>query len=52
MEASLLLLAEPALSPFWAWWVHGEAPGLLAVLGGILIIATTTIGAVTRKDAA
>jgi drug/metabolite transporter (DMT)-like permease len=51
MEASLLLLAEPALSPFWAWWMHGEAPGLLAVLGGLLIIATTTIGAMTKKDA-
>ena len=48
MEASLLLLAEPALSPFWAWWMHGEAPGTLAVLGGVLIIATTTIAAVAR----
>ena len=40
-EASLLLLAEPALSPLWAWWVHGEAPGALALVGGAIILAAT-----------
>lgn len=42
IEASLLLLLEPALSPFWAWLVHGESPGLVAVTGGALILTATT----------
>jgi DME family drug/metabolite transporter len=40
-EVSLLLIAEPALSPVWAWLVHGEAPGGLAILGGALIVGGT-----------
>lgn len=42
MEASLLLLLEPALSPFWAWLAHGERPGWVAVLGGAIILTATT----------
>ncbi len=42
VEASLLLLVEPALSPFWAWLVTGERPGLLTILGGIMILTSTT----------
>ncbi len=42
MEASLLLLLEPALSPFWAWLAHGERPGWVAVLGGVIILSATT----------
>jgi drug/metabolite transporter (DMT)-like permease len=38
VEASLLLLVEPALSPVWAWLLHGEAPGLWPLAGGLLII--------------
>jgi drug/metabolite transporter, DME family len=40
-EVSLLLLVEPALSPIWAWLVHGEAPSGLAIAGGVLILAAT-----------
>lgn len=42
VEVSLLLLLEPALSPFWAWLVHGEFPGLWASAGGAVILAATT----------
>ena len=42
-ETSLLLLAEPVLSPLWAWLVHGEMPGPWSVLGGALIL-TATVG--------
>ena len=37
-EASLLLMLEPALNPIWAWFVHGEQTGVLALVGGALII--------------
>jgi drug/metabolite transporter, DME family len=42
VDASLLLLAEPAFSPVWAWLVHGETPGLWPFLGGLLIVGSTT----------
>ncbi len=48
LEASLLLLAEPALNPIWAWIVHGETPHTLAIGGGALILAGTA-GALLRK---
>lgn len=43
LEASVLLLAEPALNPIWAWWIHGERPGRWALAGGTLILGTTTL---------
>ncbi len=39
LEASLLLMAEPALSPIWAWLVHGERPSGPALAGGVLILS-------------
>jgi len=41
LEASTLLLLEPALNPFWAWLVHGERPGIWSIAGGILILGAT-----------
>ncbi|HVP66875.1 MAG TPA: DMT family transporter [Anaeromyxobacteraceae bacterium] len=41
LETSLLLLAEPALNPLWAWIAHGERPSLLALAGGALILGST-----------
>ena len=46
LEASLLLLIEPVLSPVWAWWFHGERVGALALAGGGLILAATAIPSV------
>lgn len=43
LEASLFLLVEPVLSPVWAWLVHGETPGPLAVIGGAVILAATAL---------
>ena len=40
-EASVLLLLEPALNPFWAWLVQGEVPGSWALLGGGLILGAS-----------
>jgi len=43
LEATLLLLLEPALSPAWAWLVHGEEPSAWALVGGALIVVTTLV---------
>lgn len=45
VEVSLLLFLEPALSPLWAWLVHGEVPGPYAAVGGTLIIGATGVKA-------
>jgi drug/metabolite transporter (DMT)-like permease len=47
LEASLFLLVEPVLSPIWAWLVHGEAPGPLAVVGGAVILTATALKSLT-----
>ena len=41
LEASIILLAEPALNPLWAWLVHGERPSGWALLGGGVILGAT-----------
>jgi drug/metabolite transporter (DMT)-like permease len=43
LEASTLLLLEPALSPFWSWIVHGENPGAWSLAGGALIMGATLV---------
>ncbi len=43
LEASTLLLLEPALNPLWAWAVHGERPSAWAVAGGVLIVGATVL---------
>jgi drug/metabolite transporter (DMT)-like permease len=41
LEAALLLMVEPVLNPLWAWLLHGEEPGALALLGGAIILGAT-----------
>jgi drug/metabolite transporter (DMT)-like permease len=48
MQTSLLLLAEPVLSPLWAWLVHGEVPTSWAMLGGAVILGATAVMALAR----
>jgi len=43
LEASLLILLEPSLSPLWAFLFQGEAPGYWSLLGGLLILGSTTL---------
>jgi drug/metabolite transporter, DME family len=45
LQASLLLLIEPALNPLWTWITQGEVPGALAVAGGMVILAATVVQA-------
>jgi len=42
LEASMILLIEPALNPLWAWLVQGEVPGIWALTGGAIILGATT----------
>jgi len=42
LEASMILLIEPALNPLWAWLFQGEVPGLWAIIGGAMILGATT----------
>jgi drug/metabolite transporter, DME family len=41
LEASLLLLLEPVLTPLWAWAAHGERPSGWALVGGGVMLAAT-----------
>jgi drug/metabolite transporter, DME family len=43
LEASMLLLLEPALNPLWSWLAHGESPGAWSIAGGALILGATTL---------
>jgi drug/metabolite transporter (DMT)-like permease len=43
LEASLLILVEPALTPVWAGLLHGEWPSALSTLGGALIVGATAV---------
>ncbi len=44
LEASTLLMAEPALNPFWTWLLQGERPGMAPFAGGALVLAATMAG--------
>jgi drug/metabolite transporter (DMT)-like permease len=41
VEATTVLMIEPALNPVWTWFVHGENPGALPIAGGVLILAAS-----------
>jgi DME family drug/metabolite transporter len=41
VEATTLLMIEPALSPLWAWLIQGERPGGWALAGGATILGAT-----------
>ena len=43
LEASVLLLLEPALNPLWSWIAHGERPGPWSNAGGVLILGATAL---------
>lgn len=43
LEASVLLLVEPALNPLWSWIVHAEAPTAWALAGAAVIFGATTL---------
>lgn len=49
VEASLLLLLEPVLTPIWAWLGHGERPGPWAIAGGAVILGASAVRTLRRR---
>lgn len=42
-EAVILLLIEPVLNPIWTFLFQGESPHVYSIIGGGVILATTTL---------
>ncbi|KUO78734.1 MAG: hypothetical protein APF81_20280 [Desulfosporosinus sp. BRH_c37] len=43
LEAILIPVIEPLLNPVWVFLMLGEAPGLLAMLGGFIVLSAITV---------
>ena len=43
LACSLLGAVEPLLNPVWVFIFYGEAPGLWALIGGVVVVATITV---------
>lgn len=43
VAASLIATLEPLLSPVWVLLITGEKPGLFALIGGVVVIATVVL---------
>lgn len=42
LACSLLGALEPLLNPVWVFIFDGEAPGMWALIGGVVVVATIT----------
>lgn len=49
LEISLLLAIEPVASGVWAWLVHGEVPGRIALSGCAVILISVVLQALRRE---
>lgn len=45
LDAAIILLIEPVMNPVWTYLAIGEVPGPMAVLGGVIILASITFRA-------
>ena len=43
VEATTVLMIEPAMNPVWSWMAHGETPSALSLSGGALILAASVV---------
>jgi drug/metabolite transporter (DMT)-like permease len=43
LSASLIATLEPLLNPIWVLLLTGEAPGVWALIGGVIVIATIVV---------
>lgn len=51
LEAGLLLLLEPVLNPVWSWWLLGERPPVMGIIGGGIILTAAVLNAVLEEKA-
>jgi drug/metabolite transporter (DMT)-like permease len=51
VEATTILMLEPAMNPFWSWLIHGEQPGALPLAGGVIIITASIVNTWLRRTA-
>jgi len=49
LACCLLGAVEPLLNPVWVALFGGEVPGILAIIGGVIVIATVTIWCIFDK---
>ncbi len=49
LDASLLILLEPSLSPLWALWLQGEVPGPPSIAGGLLLLGSSVLRAISTR---
>lgn len=50
LQSTFLGLIEPLLSPVWVFLTIGELPGLMSVLGGVVVLTSVTIGCIKPKN--
>lgn len=43
IEAILIPIFEPLLNPIWVFFITGEAPGIYAILGGLIVVTAIII---------
>jgi drug/metabolite transporter (DMT)-like permease len=43
LEAVLIAVIEPILNPIWVFLILGEIPGLSALIGGVIVLASVTL---------
>jgi drug/metabolite transporter (DMT)-like permease len=51
IEAALLLMLEPVLTPLWSWAAHGEEPTAWALAGGAVILGATVVRTLADRAA-
>ncbi len=44
-------MIEPILNPIWVFLIVGEAPGPMAILGGVIVIAAVTVRSLIASGA-
>jgi len=54
LQSTFICLVEPLLNPVWVFLSVGEAPGVLSVIGGLIVLVSVTIGCIkpSRKSVA
>lgn len=50
IEASLVTVVEPILNPVWVLIFLNEKPGILAILGGLIVVGAVTIRCVIEPN--